>query len=63
MSDSSPNGAESSELNTLRRVVAICEEFEVEWRGGCAPRIDVYLNRVEIPNARWAVARIAGDRG
>jgi hypothetical protein len=46
MSDSQPNGAESSELNALRRIVAACEEFEVEWRGGCAPRIDAFLDRV-----------------
>ncbi len=34
MSDSQPIGAESSELEVLRRVVSVCEEFEVEWRGG-----------------------------
>jgi eukaryotic-like serine/threonine-protein kinase len=56
MSDSQPNGAESAELNVLRRVVALCEEFEVEWRAGCAPRIDAFLERVE-PEMRDGLLR------
>ncbi len=46
MSDSQPNGSQSSSNLPLTYVVDVCERFEIEWRGGRTPRIEDYLEGV-----------------
>ncbi len=41
------NGASSSDILPLVRVVNACEQFEIEWRAGRTPRIETFLERVE----------------
>ena len=43
MSDSQPNGSQSSSILPLTCVVDACEQFEAEWRDGHCPRIEAYL--------------------
>ena len=38
MSDSQPNGSQSSTILPLTYVVDACERFEMEWRSGRTPR-------------------------
>ena len=47
MNDPQPSSNDSLEVDALRRVVAACEQFEAEWRGGRAPELESYLERVE----------------
>ena len=51
MSDSQPNGSQSSTILPLTYVVDACERFEIEWRGGRHPRIEAYLESVEPASA------------
>ena len=46
MSDSQPNGSQSSSNLPLTYVVDLCERFELEWRGGGTPRIETYLEGI-----------------
>ena len=46
MSDSQPNGSQSSSSSPLTYVVDLCERFELDWRGGGTPRIETYLEGV-----------------
>jgi tetratricopeptide (TPR) repeat protein/predicted Ser/Thr protein kinase len=41
-----PDRDADASLNSLRRLDALCGQFEQEWRQGGAPRIDDYLPRV-----------------
>ena len=47
MTDSQPNGSQSSAIWPLTCVVDACDRFEMEWRGGAALRIETFLDRVE----------------
>src|ERR1022692_3211812 len=56
MKDPHSNGAQSSAILPLQRVVSACERFEVEWRDGRTPRIESYLECVE-PGERERLLR------
>src|SRR5262245_65560087 len=40
MDGSQPERSDSFEVDDLSRVVAACDRFEAEWRGGGSPRIE-----------------------
>jgi serine/threonine protein kinase/formylglycine-generating enzyme required for sulfatase activity len=44
LSDSKPNGSQSSSILPQTCVVDACELFEIEWRDGRRPRIEDYLD-------------------
>ena len=47
MNDARSNTSDSHQVNGLQRFVAVCEQFEADWRAGSAPRLDAYLHAVE----------------
>ncbi len=47
MNDARSNTSDSHEVNGLQRFVAVCEQFEADWRAGSARRLDAYLHAVE----------------
>lgn len=56
---------------TLRQVDRLCDEFESEWKAGSAPRIELYLKRIdtdgqvrllrELLQAEWELLRERGE--
>jgi serine/threonine protein kinase/formylglycine-generating enzyme required for sulfatase activity len=56
MSDSQPNGSQSSTILPLTYVVDACERFEMEWRNGRTPQIQAYLESVR-PGQREKLLR------
>ena len=56
MTDSHSNGAQSTAILPLLRVVSACEQFEVEWRDGRTPRIETYLEGA-LPGERERLLR------
>jgi eukaryotic-like serine/threonine-protein kinase len=56
MSDSRPNGSQSSTILHLTYVVDACERFEMEWRSGRTPQIETYLQSVK-PGQREKLLR------
>src|SRR5437763_8744085 len=49
MATAPSRGPDPLSLSRLRRAVDRCDRFEAEFRGGAAPRIEVYLEGVEGP--------------
>jgi len=46
MTDGLRNPSDSADLNLLRRIDAVCRQFEADWRDGKCPAIDDYVGQV-----------------
>jgi eukaryotic-like serine/threonine-protein kinase len=55
MSDKPDSNLEGLDLDLVRRIDAICRQFEADWRAGRQPRLDDYLG--EVPDGCRAALR------